>query len=203
MRLPALFLFLALPYFAKTQTYLLFVGTYTNSGNLAGNSQLDSTGSKGIYVYRFDAATGKATPLGHTKDVCNPSYLAIAPGGHRLYACTESRMKEKGSLSVFDIDSKKGRLHFIGKVSSLGDNPAYVAVNTAGGQVVVANYTGGSYTVYPIGPDGLPGKAQFHIQHLGKGYNPAGRKHPTCTPPYMAPIAAFSTYRIWVSIRYP
>jgi 6-phosphogluconolactonase len=160
------------------QKFTLFVGTYTNTGNLGDNPKLDSTGSKGIYVFRFDATTGKATPLSHTRDVCNPSYLAIAPGGKRLYSCTESRMKEKGSLSVFDIDAKKGRLTLIGKVSSLGDNPAYVAVSAAGDQVAVANYTGGSYTLYPIGPDGMPGKAQTHTQHLGKGFNPARQEAP-------------------------
>src|ERR1700754_4898392 len=119
---------LSLTTVVEAQGFTLFIGTYTNTGNLGDNPKLDSTGSKGIYVYRFDAATGKVTALSHTRDVCNPSYLAIAPGGQRLYACTESRMKEKGSLSIFDIDTKKGRLRFIGKVPSLGDNPAYVAL---------------------------------------------------------------------------
>ena len=162
----------------KAQQFYLFVGTYTNTGNLAANPRLDSTGSKGIYVYRFDATTGKATALSHTEDVCNPSYLAVAPDGKRLYACTESRMKGKGSLSVFDFDKNKGRLHFLGKVSSLGDNPAYVAVDAAGKQVAVANYTGGSYTLYPIGDDGMPGKAQYAVQHLGKGTNPERQEAP-------------------------
>jgi len=179
MRWLILFLLVLLAGVTRAQSYLLFVGTYTNTGNLAGNSKLDSTGSKGIYVYRFDATNGKATLLSHTRDVCNPSYLAIAPGGKRLlYSCTESRMKEKGSLSVFNIDTKKGRLNLIGKVSSLGDNPAYVAVNATGDQVAVANYTGGSYTLYPIGPDGMPGKAQTHTQHLGNGFDPARQEAP-------------------------
>jgi 6-phosphogluconolactonase len=178
MRLLILLPLLTFSCLAGAQTSLLFVGTYTNTGNLAGNPKLDSTGSKGIYVYRFDAATGKTTALSHTKEICNPSYLAIAPGGRRLYACTESRMMEKGSLSVFDIDAKKGRLRFLGKVPSLGDNPAYVALDAAGAQVAVANYTGGSYTLYPIGSDGMPGKAQFHVQHLGKGFNPTRQEAP-------------------------
>ena len=178
MRWLILFPLLAIACLTRAQSHLLFVGTYTNSGNLGDNPRLDSTGSKGIYIYRFDAATGKATTLSHTRDVCNPSYLAIAPGGKRLYSCTESRMKGKGSLSVFDIDVAKGRLRFVGKVSSQGDNPAYVAVDEKGGQVAVANYTGGSYTLYPIGPDGLPAKAQTHTQHLGRGFNPTRQDAP-------------------------
>lgn len=163
---------------ARGQKYLLFVGTYTNTGNLSGNPTLDSTGSKGIYVFRFDASTGKVTKLSHTDGVCNPSYLALTQDGKRLYACTESRMKEKGSLSVFEIDSQKGRLHLLGKVPGQGDNPAYVSIDPNQTQVSVANYTGGSYTAYPIQADGLPGSAQFHVQHLGKGTNPARQEAP-------------------------
>jgi 6-phosphogluconolactonase len=174
----AILFILSLSQPGKAQTFTLFVGTYTNSGNLGDNPKLDSTGSKGIYVYRFDAATGKATPQSHTKDVCNPSYLAIAPDGKRLYACTESRMKGKGSLSVFNIDEKKGRLQFLNKVESQGDNPAYVAVDPMDKQVVVANYTGGSYTMYSLDPQGLPNKAQFHVQHMGHGANPARQEAP-------------------------
>src|SRR5258707_9679249 len=37
----------------SAQKYYLFIGTYTNT---------DSK-SKGIYVYRFDAATGEASPV--------------------------------------------------------------------------------------------------------------------------------------------
>jgi 6-phosphogluconolactonase len=85
-------------------------------------------------------------------------------------------MKGKGSLSVFAIDGR--RLRFMGSVSSQGDNPAYVAVDPAGRQVAVANYTGGSYTLYPVRDDGMPGKAQLHIQHLGKGTNPDRQEGP-------------------------
>lgn len=163
---------------ARAQSYYLFVGTYTNTGNLAANAHLDSTRSKGIYVYRFDATTGKATALSHTERVCNPSYLAVAPDGKRLYACTESRMKGKGSLSVFDFDKSRGRLQFRGKVSSLGDNPAYVSIDAAGRQIAVANYTGGSYALYPIGDDGMPGRAQYAVKHFGKGVNPDRQEAP-------------------------
>jgi 6-phosphogluconolactonase len=54
---------------ASCQKYFLFIGTYTGSG------------SKGIYVYTFDAATGKAQWVSNTEGVINPSYLAIAPKG--------------------------------------------------------------------------------------------------------------------------
>ena len=44
----------------------LLVGTYTKKG------------SKGIYVFNFDTATGKATQLGVTDSCDNPSFLTIS-----------------------------------------------------------------------------------------------------------------------------
>ena len=138
----------------RAQKMYLLVGTYTNTGTSATNPKMDSSGSKGIYVYRFDAATGRAKLLSHTDGVCNPSYLGVAPDGHHVYACTESRMAGMGSVSAFDFDRSTGRLRFIDKVPSGGDNPAYVSVDSSGRWVAVANYTGGSFSVCPIRADG-------------------------------------------------
>ena len=155
----------------RAQQFYLFVGTYTNSGNLGDNPKLDSSGSKGIYVYRFDAATGTTKLLSHTEGVCNPSYLALAPDGHHVYACTESRMKGMGSLSAFEFDRAAGTLRFINKVPSGGDNPAYVSVDSSGRWVVVANYTGGSFSVCPIRADGGLGAAVQRLAFEGHGVN--------------------------------
>jgi 6-phosphogluconolactonase len=45
--------------------------------------------SKGIYAYRFDAATGQATPVGLVAETVNPSFLAIDPVQQFLYAASE------------------------------------------------------------------------------------------------------------------
>lgn len=156
----------------RAQQFYLFIGSYTNSGNLGDNPKLDSSGSKGIYVYRFDAATGKTKLLSHTEGVCNPSYLALAPDGHHVYACTESRMKGMGSVSAFEFDRTAGTLRFINKVPSGGDNPAYISVDSSGRWVVVANYTGGSFSVCPIRPDGGVGPAAQRLAFGGHGINP-------------------------------
>src|ERR1700742_3284879 len=103
MRMLILLLILATTV-AKAQSFYLFVGTYTNTGTLPGAPPLDSTGSKGIYVYRFDATTGKTHLLSHTTGVCNPSYLTMAPDGHHLYSVTDARMAKTGTVSAFNFD---------------------------------------------------------------------------------------------------
>src|SRR3984893_3251596 len=62
---------------ASRSSYLMYVGTYTGPD------------SKGIYAYRFDAATGQATPVGLVAETVNPSFLAIDPTQRFLYAANE------------------------------------------------------------------------------------------------------------------
>ena len=156
----------------RGQKLYLLVGSYTNTGTLGGNAKMDSSGSKGISVFRFDLATGKAKLLSHTEGVCNPSYLAIAASGRYVYACTESRMSGMGSVSAFELDRASGRLRFINKVPSGGDNPAYVSVDSSGRWVVVANYTGGSFVVCGVRGDGGLLPPVQRLAFAGHGVNP-------------------------------
>ncbi len=159
MRILLYFLFLFISFTATGQQYYLFIGTYTH------------TGSKGIYVYRFDAATSKLTWVSNTEGIVNPSYLTIAPNGKYIYSCTESRMPNAGSISAFAFDNKTGKLSFINKQSSGGENPVYVSVHKSNKWVVNANYTGGSLAVMPINKDGSLQPAQQTIQHSGSSVN--------------------------------
>jgi 6-phosphogluconolactonase len=156
----------------QAQQFYLFVGTYTNTGSSASKPQMDSTGSRGIYVYRFDAGTGKARLLSYTKGVCNPSFLTVAPDGRHIYSCTDSRMLNAGTLSAFEFDRVHGRLRFINKAASGGDNPAYVSVDSSGKWAAVANYTGGSFGIIPIRSDGSVGPPALRMEFPGHGVNP-------------------------------
>src|ERR1700733_13563414 len=84
--------------------YYLFVGTYTNG-----------KAAKGIYVYRFNSETGELVRVSNGHRVVNPSYLTISPDGKYLYACTETKLRNKGSASAFSFDSITGQLTFLNK----------------------------------------------------------------------------------------
>jgi hypothetical protein len=64
---------------SKTPIANLLIGTYTEKG------------SKGIYVYHFDTATGKATELSHTNNSSNPSFLTISKDKQNVYAVNENK----------------------------------------------------------------------------------------------------------------
>jgi 6-phosphogluconolactonase len=152
-----------------SQQYYLFVGTYTEGAA--------SQGSKGIYVYKFDAATGNATPVS-TVMTDNPSYLAVAPGGKYLYAANETGGSTPGAVSAFSFDKTTGALTLINQQPSGGNGPCYVSVDAHDKWVVVANYGGGSFSALPIGADGSVGAATQTIQHTGSGTDKSRQNKP-------------------------
>ncbi len=155
---------------ASRSSYLMYVGTYTGPD------------SKGIYAYRFDAATGQATPVGLVAETVNPSFLAIDPTQRFLYAANEisdyqgqkERGKKSGAISAFAIDRKSGKLALLNQVSSHGAGPCYVSLDQTGKHVLAANYDGGNLAVFPMLKDGRLGEASAVIEHTGPSVDPSG-----------------------------
>lgn len=140
----------------------LYIGTYTNQG------------SKGVYVARFDPATGAISKPELAAEVDNPTFLAIHPSKKYLYTAGEIgnfRGERAGAVSAFAIDAKTGKLTLLNQVSSKGGGPCHVSVDRTGKACLVANYGGGTVAAMGIGLDGkLKESASFH-QHQGKGPN--------------------------------
>jgi len=149
--------------------YLLFVGTYTEKE------------SKGIYAYRFDAASSKLTALGVAAETTNPSFLAIDPSRHFLYAVNEIQSYKgasSGAVSAFAIDRQTGKLSLLNQVPSRGADPCYIVFDNTGKYALVANYTGGSVAVFPVQPDGHIGEPSAFVQHLGSSINKERQEGP-------------------------
>jgi 6-phosphogluconolactonase len=148
----------------------MYVGTYTGPD------------TKGIYAYRFDAATGEATPIGLVAETVNPSFLAIDPTQRFLYAANEisdyrgqkEGGKRTGAISAFAIDRKSGKLTLLNQVSSYGAGPCYVSLDQAGKYVLAANYYGGNVAVFPVRKDGRLDEASAVIEHTGPAVDPSG-----------------------------
>jgi 6-phosphogluconolactonase len=149
--------------------YLAYIGTYTGKN------------SKGIYVFRFDASTGKLTPIGLAAESTNPSFLAIHPNHKFLYAAIEVgdfAGQKDGAVGAYSIDHSTGKLTFLNQVSSHGAGPCHVTVDKSGKYVFVANYDGGSIAVLPIGADGKLHQASAAIQHHGSSVNRKRQQEP-------------------------
>ena len=149
--------------------YLVYVGPYTTGK------------SHGIYVYKFDSATGKLAPLGLAAESRNPSFLAIHPNHRFLYAANEIGDlggQKSGGVSAFAMDRKTGKLTLLNEVPSQGVDPCHLIVDKTGKYLLVANYSSGSVAAFPILADGRLGKASSFIQHTGHGIDPERQEGP-------------------------
>ena len=146
--------------------FFVYFGTYTGEK------------SKGIYVSRFDTATGRLTVPELAAESNSPSFLAVHPTGRFLYAVNEAGDGKERGVSAFAVDAQSGRLAALGERPSGGSGPCHLAVDRAGKCVIVANYGGGSVESLPIGEDGKLGEPVSFIQHKGSGVDPERQKGP-------------------------
>ena len=151
------FLFFLLVLVSKqllSQDANLLIGTYTLKG------------SKGIYVYHFDTATGKATELSHTNMISNPSFLTITKDKQNVYAVNEDM---EGGVSAFSF--KDNTLKLIQQTPSKGAHPCYINISPDQKNIFVANYTGGNIAQFYRFADGRLSNARQIIQHQGSSIN--------------------------------
>jgi 6-phosphogluconolactonase len=141
---------------------LVYFGTYTGPK------------SQGIYVSRFEAATGRLTPPQLAAEMENPTFLAVAPGGRFLYAVSEVDHlggKNTGAVKAYAVDAATGKLTGLNQQISGGSGPCHLAVDATGQCLLVANYGGGSLAALPIHADGSLGEATTVLQHAGSSAN--------------------------------
>jgi 6-phosphogluconolactonase len=146
----------------KMEQLWVYVGTYTQRG------------SKGIYRFDLDAASGKLSSRTLAAEAKDPSFIAITPDQRFLYAVSEVENldgRRSGAVSAFAIDRGTGNLTLLNHQPSGGAGPCHLVIDRAGKHVLVANYGGGSVSVLPIESDGRLGKATAFVQHKGSGLN--------------------------------
>jgi 6-phosphogluconolactonase len=139
--------------------YLLYLGTYSVRG------------SKGIYVYRFDSASGDLRLFGLAAESTHPSFLAVDKEQSLIYAVVETNDsmhgQTSGAVRAYSAVLKTGLLTLLNEVSSMGVGPCYLAFDRTGRYLLTANYHSGSIAIFPRLEDGRLGKASAFVQHHG------------------------------------
>ena len=146
---------------AQKSNYNLVVGTYTSPGK-----------SEGIYVYDFKVKDASMHLKSLTKNVANPSFLALAPDSKFIYSVNETGATS--AVSAFTFNPTSGGLTFLNKQVSHGADPCYLIADRK--HVIVANYSGGSLAVFGRKADGSLTEAKQVIQHTGKSIDPLKRQ---------------------------
>lgn len=131
-----------------------YVGSYTTADR-------DGRGT-GISTFRVDPASGAWTAHKVLTGITNPSFLALDHPQRYLY-CVHGGSGE--GLSAFGISASDSALTYLNTQPSGGINPVHLSILPGDRWVVVANYTGATIGMLPIGPDGRPG-APAHVLRL-------------------------------------
>jgi 6-phosphogluconolactonase len=148
---------------------LLFIGTYTGSG------------SKGIYVLKFDPGTGALTDTGLVAEAVNPAFLALSAKGDFLYSVSETATTgaaKSGAVSAFAVDPGTGALTFLNRQLSNGTSPCHLNLGLDGKALYTANYSSGTVAMLPVLADGRLGEPCSTAQHQGKGPNASRQEGP-------------------------
>ena len=145
----------------------LYAGSYTDSGS----------SSKGITLLKMNTDTGALAVVNTAAELASPSYLALNPGGTRLYAVSES----DNSAAAFKVDKATGALTKLNELpvaDKPGQGACHLCVVPGAQMLVTANYGGGSVSTFSLAEDGSLAARTGFIQHTGGSVNPDRQKEP-------------------------
>jgi len=144
-----------------------YIGTYT--ADPAEPRSGNNNHGEGIYLVNIDDATGApSNPKLVAKDL-SPSWITLSADHKFLYAVNEvaSYGNKSGSITAYAVDQASGALKKLNTVDSGGSIPCYASIHPSGKFLLVANYTGGSYSVTRIKPDGSLGETTDVVKPSG------------------------------------
>lgn len=150
----------------KSQKF--YVGTFT------------SEGAEGIYLCGFNTETGDVELEKTFKAVDNPSFLRLSPNKKFLYVAsrTTPEVEKSGGYVMAYKVRENGELEFLNKQVSNGRGPCHVDVSPNGRNVAIANYGGGSISLFPVLDDGCLDSCRRVIKNTGSGPDKIRQKQP-------------------------
>jgi 6-phosphogluconolactonase len=146
----------------------ILIGTYTGPS------------SRGIHAAWFDDSTGALTLRGLAAETPNPSFLEASADGRFVFAVNEVSNfggERSGSVTSFAVEYPRGNatpsptLVAISVQSTHGADPCHLTLDRTGRFLAVANYTGGNFSIFPVGTDGRLGPATATLGNTGSGPN--------------------------------
>ncbi|MFC4455771.1 lactonase family protein [Deinococcus sonorensis] len=161
-----------------TSASLLYVGSYATAEQ------------PGISVFRHDPASGQLQLLHQQRGLLNPSYLALHPQGHTLYAASETVLDkdgQPGQVLALRLSPEGLPLHPLPAQASGGDSPCHLSVHPSGRMLYVANYVSGTVAALPLAEDGTPGPAEVLHQLQGQGPDPERQDGPHAHEVHLSP----------------
>jgi 6-phosphogluconolactonase len=166
---------------AQGNNYFVYIGTYTGF-KYVHHSRTWGVGdalSKGIYVSRFNSATGELSEPELAAAITNPSFLTISPDHRFVYAISEDPLSlgppldHASYVSAFAIDPASGKLRLLNTVPASGTSTCYISIDKTGKYIFMANFGSGSISVVRVKEDGSLGELTSFIQDVGQSIDPS------------------------------
>jgi 6-phosphogluconolactonase len=132
-------------------------------------------GAKGIYRSTFDPESGKLSPADLAVEAAAPGFLALHPGGDKLYAV--ANFEGGGGAAAYQIGND-GSLKLINTSPSGDGGGAHVAVHPSGKFLLTAQYGGGSVALFPLDATGRLGAAKLSRHEGGSRVAPKRQEAP-------------------------
>ena len=117
---------------------------------------------KGISVYRIDPQSGAWTLVEVCEATPNPGFLVFDQKQRFLYTVHGTA----SDVSAFSIDQQTGKLAFLNKQQTRGDNSVHLTIDPTNRYIVLAN--GPGIVVYPINADGSLAPSSHNFVPSGK-----------------------------------
>lgn len=146
----------------ETKRSFAYVGTYHPNG-------------QGVHLVECDPVTGKLYNKKIVSDLIDAAQLVLSASGNELYVASEvSNYKgtHAGLIVAYKTNWQDGSLTEINRVSSAGEEPAYITLHPSGKYVMAANYKSGSVAIFPIREDGGLSESCCVKQSIGTPSSP-------------------------------
>lgn len=160
--------------------YLLATVSISTAEPLVFVSAFASGEKGGIHAFGFDSDKGVLKPLHRTTEIQNPFFIALSPDKRFLYSIDAEKFggDEDENVASFALEGRTGRMTRLNHQSARGTASCFLDVDATGKTVLVANYSSGNVTSFPVKSDGSLGEAVSFFQHSGSSADPQRQKGP-------------------------
>ena len=154
-------------------SFLIFTNLYSQREFVFFGSYNWEKSSEAVYVYELDTETGKLTKVASSCDVINPGYITVSNDGKYVYASSDAKTPNYGTVSSFAFDLDKKSLTFLNQQKTGGENPVYVNVDKTGKWLINVTYNQPIISVFPLLENGKIDSIAQHFKFTeGSGVNP-------------------------------
>lgn len=130
-----------------------------------------------IQLYTFNQETGQFSYVSGTKGVTNPTFLCTNAAHDHVYAVGEYDEDDKATMNALQLNKQTRTLTLLNTQQNHSGAPCNITLSPDEKQLISANYTGGSLTVFDLNADGTLQEPSL-IQYYGQGPNTARQEKP-------------------------